>query len=184
MLDLDAQPDTEVSLVELAVGHWMYWMQFADADRDTFQKVLVPIDRTKETEMVLPKANKLLHSEGDGILLHVIRNNREVAAATGGNNRGSDLLGECRAEVMAYLTELAGRLGDDSKRWRCDVIEATSVAEGVATYAAREGVDFIVMNTHERKGLAKLTRRSIAKQIKQKTPVGARIFRSCDLAPR
>ncbi|PKB72561.1 MAG: hypothetical protein BZY75_06290 [SAR202 cluster bacterium Io17-Chloro-G7] len=64
------------------------------------------------------------------------------------------------------------------------MIEAASIADGVASYAARERVDFIVMNTHQRKGWAKLTRRSIAKEIKRKVPVGVRIFQSRDLAPR
>ena len=38
-LDPDEQPDTEVNLVELAVGHWLYWCHstLATTLRDTFQ---------------------------------------------------------------------------------------------------------------------------------------------------
>ena len=182
MLDLDRHPNTEVSLVELAVSQWFYWVEFAGADRDKYQKVLVPLDMTEEAERVLPKAEELLHSNGEGVLLHVIKTNSEAAAKTGRIQRGFGGRDSDRAKTMQYLTELAGQLNADSNRWQCDVIEAPSVADGVASYATGEGVDVIAMSVHERKGLAKLTRRSIAKEIKQKAPVDVRIFPSSELA--
>ena len=89
-----------------------------------------------------------------------------------------------RSEVIEYLTGLVSRVNTDSTRWLCRVIEAPSVADGMVGYAAREDVDIIVMYVHERKGVAKLTRRSIAKEVKQKSLVAVRFFRACELAFR
>ena len=183
MKDLDLQPEREVSLVELAVGQWVYLMQFAETTRDSYRKLLVPMDLSEDAERVLPQAAKLLRSEGEGILLHVIQPNDDTATdgpiPHGLNHRGWD-----RSEVMEYLTGLVGRIKADSTRWRCRVIEAPSVAVGIVGYAAREDVDIIVMYVHERKGLANLTRRSITKEVKQKAPVAVRFFRACELAFR
>ena len=181
MLDVDVDQDREFSLVELAVGQWIYWTQFADASRDTYQKVLLPLDRTQEAEGVFYQADKLLRSEGEGVLLHVIQANRSAPEFAGAVPQEHD---GHRAEAMQYLMELAGRLGTDSDRWRCEVIEAPSIVEGVVSYAAREGVDIIAMNDRQRTGLAKLTKRSIAKQIQRKAPVDVRIFRAGELALR
>ena len=41
MKDLDLQPEREVSLVELAVGQWVYLMRFAETTRDSYRKLLV-----------------------------------------------------------------------------------------------------------------------------------------------
>ena len=182
MGDLDAPLDTEVSLVELAVSHWMYWMQFASEDRNTFQKILVPIDRTKESQGVIHQADNLLRSEGEGILLHVIPDTATASAQEGSNSRGFDRRDGQRLEALEYLAGVVARLGEGSIRWRCDVVVAPSVADAVIGYAAREHVDIIVMNSHDRKGLAKLTKRSIAKEIQKRAPVQVRVFRSRELA--
>ena len=184
MLDLDKHPDTEVSLVELAVSQWFYWVEFAGPHSGIYQKILVPLDMTEEAARVLPEADKLLRSEGEGILLHVIQTNTDADTITGRIQRELDRQDVDHTEAMEYLTGLAGRVRTDSNRWRCDVIEAPSVADGVASYATRESVDVIVMNLQERKGLAKLIRRSIAKEIKQKAPVDVRVFRESVLALR
>ena len=174
MLELDAQQEPDVSLVELAVGQWIYWMQFAYANSDTYQRVLVPLDRTEGAERVLSQADKLLRPEGEGILLHVI-------PAEGKRTAKYDL---DLAEALEYLGGAVARLGRGDNRWRCDAIEAASVADGVIGYAERENVDIIVMNVHDRKGLARLTRRSVAREIKQRSPVDVRLFRSRELALR
>ena len=178
MLDLNTDQDRELSLVELAVGQWIYWMKFADTYSDTYQNILLPLDLTKEAEQILPEADKLLRSEGEGILLYVLPPNSDLSK-TGDPVPRQGQRDHCdRGQAMEYLKELASRFGADTGRWRCEVIEAPSIVEGVVNYADREGVDIIVMNEQQRKGLARLTKRSIAKQIKQKVPMDVRIFRS------
>jgi len=173
-LGLDAQQETEVSLVDLFLDHWFYWMQFAVSKRGAHQKVLVPLDGTALAERVLAEADKLLDSEGEGILLHVIPTKGTAPAA-------SDFVSYNRSSAMQYLTEVAGQLGKGSGRWRCHVIEAPSVADAVSSYAAQEGVDLIAIKTQERKGLAKLTKPSIARKIQRRAPVEVKVFRSGEL---
>ena len=43
-------------------------------------------------------------------------------------------------------------------------------------YARREGVDLIAMYTHDRKGLARLIKGSIANEVKQSAPIEVRVF--------
>ena len=132
MWDLDAQPDQEVSLVELAVGHWLYWMQFAEANDRTYHRVLVPLDQTGEAERVLSRAEKLLASEGEGILLHIIPTEGPGSASGERVRRGVGADRQDRAQAMNYLQGVASSIEDRSNRWRCDVIESPSVADGVA----------------------------------------------------
>ena len=171
---LDAEQETDVSLMELFLDHWVYWMQVANSRIDVHQKVLVPLDGTALAEKVLAQADKLLDSAGEGILLHVIPTKGPVPAA-------SDFVSHNRGSAMEYLTEVAGQLGKGSGRWRCHVIEAPSVADAISSYAAREGVDLIAIKTQERKGLARLTKPSIARKIQRRAPVEVKVFRPCEL---
>ena len=178
----EAQQETDLSLVELAVGHWLYWMQFAGTNSDTYQRVLVPLDMKEETERVLPQADRLLSSVGEGILLHVITTDSIAPTGGGAARLSGDQTEVVRSGAVEYLQRLVDRLEDGCGRWRCEVVRATSVAEGVVAYAVREKVDLIAMHSGQRKGFAKLTRRSTAKTVQQRTPMEVRIFRSAELA--
>ena len=170
----DAQQETEVSLVDLFLDHWVHWMQVASSMKDARQKVLVPLDGTAMAARVLVRADKLLDYGGEGILLHVIPTKGKAPAS-------SDCIPFDRSSAMEYLTEIAGQLGQGSGRWRCQVIEAPSIADAISSYAAREGVDLIAIKTQERKGLAKLTKPSIARKIQQRSTVEVKVFRSSEL---
>ena len=65
--------------------------------------------------------------------------------------------------------------------WRCGVVEADSVAQGIADFAAREEVDLIAMYTHDRKGLAKLIRGSITEKVQKRAPVDVWVFKPKEL---
>lgn len=157
MRNQDVHPQDEVSLVELTIDHWSYLLQFVSAYRSTYLKVLVPMDLLAESEGVLPLADELLRPEGQGILLHVITKGSTPGAIFGQSRQEHNSQDWNRFEASDYLTKLVERLGYVATRWRCDVISAASVANGVINFASREAVDAIVMNTHDRNGLAKLT---------------------------
>lgn len=181
MWDHEVLAEEQVSLVELAVDHWMYLMKFASAYAG-YRKVLVPTDLTAESEGILPLADELLHPEGEGVLLHVIPS-VPVAGAVGKPKSGESSNDDWnRNHASERMTRLVDRLGYDANRWRCEVISAPSVAHGVISFASRESVNVIVMNTHERKGMAKLTKRSISKEVQQKAPVEVKVFRTRELA--
>jgi nucleotide-binding universal stress UspA family protein len=179
---MDKGPQEEVSLVELAVGYWLYWMQLGNPGGVTHRRVLVPMDRTKEAEGVVPIVQNLLATEGAVILLHVITPSSSGPVPDGfappeaGRGEAS-----CR-DAMEYLEGVVRRLGPAAHRWRCDVIFASSVADGIANYAAHEKVDLIAMYTHDRKGLAKLIKASIAKKVQGRAQVEVQVFRPRELA--
>ena len=61
---------------------------------------------------------------------------------------------------------------------------ADSVAEGIASFAMREGVDIVAMYTHDRKGIAKLIKNSIAEKVQKSGPVEVRVLRPRELVSR
>ncbi len=143
-------------------------------------KILVPLDGSAEAEKVLGLAQRFMPPGGRGILLRVFPT--EKAKKGGGrSNRGRHRQGARRAAAMGYLRCVAGHLIDAPGIWRCEVVECDSVAEGIADFAAREHVNLIAMYTHDRKGLAKLIRGSIAQKVQERAPVDVRVFKPKDL---
>ena len=55
--------------------------------------------------------------------------------------------------------------------WRCEVVVADSVAEGIASFAMREGVDIVAMYTHDRKEIAKLIKKASPRRSKKAGPL-------------
>ena len=84
---------------------------------------------------------------------------------------------------MVHLRGIANKSGDGAGRWRCEVVVSSSVADGIADIARREEVDLIVMYTHERKGLSKLIKGSIAEKVRKRPATEVRLFRSRELTP-
>jgi nucleotide-binding universal stress UspA family protein len=179
---MEKHPQEEVSLVELAVGYSLHWMQLANPGGVAHRRVLVPMDKTREAEGVVPIVQDLLARKGDVILLHVITPSSSGSAANE-SARPEAGPGEasCR-EAMEYLEGVVRRLGPAAHQWQCDVIFASSVADGIANYAAQEKVDLIAMYTHDRKGLAKLISASVAKKVQGRAQVEVMVFRPQELA--
>jgi len=48
----------------------------------------------------------------------------------------------------------------------------------------REGVDIVAMYTHDRKGIAKLIKKSIAEKVQKSGPVEVRVLRPRELVSR
>jgi nucleotide-binding universal stress UspA family protein len=75
---------------------------------------------------------------------------------------------EAREKAMAYLRRLAGQFGDGSRQWSCVVSVSSSLPHEIVGFALRESVDLIAMYTHDRKGLAKLVKGSVADKVQKK----------------
>jgi len=148
-----------------------------------YNKILVPLDKSSEAEDVLPMAQELLNPEGEGILLHVIP---RCKSRESNNDPGSIQSREQvrRNKTMGYLLCARSYLVETMGRWRCEVVVADSVAEGIASFAMREGVDIVAMYTHDRKGIAKLIRKSIAEKVQKSGPVEVRVLRPRELVSR
>ena len=150
---------------------------------EPYRKILVPLDRSTGAEGAISMAQQLLRPDGQGILLHVLRSGKSVESA-GTLSPTARPRDARRAKAMGYLRCAKDYLLEPSGRWRCEVVEADSVADGIAEFAMKEGVDLIAMYTNDRKGLAGVIRKSIAAQVQQQGTVEVRVTRPREMAAR
>jgi nucleotide-binding universal stress UspA family protein len=81
-----------------------------------------------------------------------------------------------RVKAIDYLREVIHRLGGSPGQWYYEAVVGESVPEGIASVADREEVEVIAMYTHDRTGLVKLIRGSVAEKVKQKVPIEVKVF--------
>ena len=150
---------------------------------EPYRKILVPLDRSAGAEGAIFMAQQLLSPDGEGILLHVVR--RGKAAESERNLSSTAPRRDARrAKARGYLRCAQNYLLEATGRWRCEVVEADSVADGIAEFAMKEGVDLIAMYTNDRKGLAGMIRKSIAAKVQQQSSVEVRVLRPREMAIR
>ena len=145
-----------------------------------YQNVLVPLDRSVESEGVLDVIPDLVSSDGQATLLSVIPPGRtrslgELVVL------GTQQEEEDRARAMAYLNRIANRLRESSVEANTAVVVHDSVASAIVAYANRNSVDLISMFTHDRRGLAKLVKGSVAREVERRAVMPVRVFRPEDL---
>ena len=150
-----------------------------------YRKVLVPLDGSRESEAVLPQLQGELAGDAEVILLKVIP--PRTTHILGGGYVGYVILGSQleesdRLEAITYLSGVTRNEGGASGGWRCEVMMSSTVAQGIMDVAMREEVDLIAMYTHDRKGLARLFRGSVASEVQRTAPCEIRVFTPSDVA--
>ena len=146
-----------------------------------YTKVLVPLDGSGEAEAVLPKIRGELAPDGEVILLRVIAPAR--SHVVGGHLLSADQLIENeRSRAMTYLKRVIDKLEGDIERWRREVAVRKSVAEAIADFARQEEADLIAMYTHDRKGLARLIKGSVAREVQRMAETEVKNYGPRDLA--
>ena len=145
-----------------------------------YQKVLVPLDQKEESESVIERLPDLVAPDGNALLLTVI---------PPGRTRAVDalvLLGSQQEEdtqdAMAYLRQVANKLNGKSVRSTCWVTVQASAATGIIGFANHQKTDLISMYSHDRKGLAKLIRGRVAKEVERKASCPVLVLGPSDLA--
>ena len=145
-----------------------------------YQKVLAPLDGSKESEGVLSRFKQELAPDGEVILLMVIPPRKTQALGGGHVILGSQREEAERAYALNYLRHAARQEGEAPGQWRCEVIIAGSVGAGIVDFATWEGADLIAMYTHDRKGLARLFKGSIASDVQRTATTEVRLFTPSD----
>ena len=140
-----------------------------------FEKILVPLDLSKESASVLPMVQEYLAPGGEGILLHIIPPGRTRYLGEF-VTLGIQIEEEVRSRAKVYLKGIVSQILEGSGSWRYEVVVSDSVADGIADFARREEVDLIAMYTHDRKGLAKLIKGSIAEKVQKRAASEVQIF--------
>ena len=165
---------------ELARGGWKTLLM----EPDMYRKVLVPLDRSiEETGGVLAIAKDLLVPEGEGILLHIIPPGVPITVGLF-TVPAKQVEEDERRRAMGYLSYFANQLSQVSGRWRCEVAVSASVADEIVDTAAREEVDLIAMYTHDREGIDRLIKGSIAEKVKERAHTEVRVIRPYEMVAR
>ena len=145
-----------------------------------YQKVLIPLDGSKEAEEVFPLVQNELTDDGEVILVQVIPPARTQKIGDhiilASQQEEAD-----RSEAMAYLRSLARQQDWSADNWRLEVEVANSVADGIVRLADRAAVDLIAMYTHDRKLLARHVKRSIAREVQRRSSTEVRVFGAREL---
>ena len=147
------------------------------------RRVLIPLDGSKESEGVWPAVREEVDPEALVILMRVIR--PHLARVVGGLQVVDRQLEEKESEdTLAYLRRVTRDLGGDPDRWdrwRCTVVMADSVAQGIVESAQQYEVDLIAMYSHDRKGLARLINRAVAAEVQRRAPMAVRVLEAGSL---
>ena len=145
-----------------------------------YQNVLVPLDRSVESEGILDVVPELVNEGGQATLLTVIPPGRtkslgELVVL------GTQQEEEDRSCALAYLNRIANRLRESSVEASSAVVVNDSVPAAIVAYANRNSVDLISMFTHDRRGLARLVKGSVAREVERRAVMPVRVFRPEDL---
>lgn len=152
----------------------------------TYTKILVPLDGSELAAQALPRAEELARETGAQlILLRVLETSTSFLTAlptAGGPGMGSGT-GLNTIGVVAINRDDAGhqQILDDAKESLDDLaaslrhrkvaaeaeIDTGDPATQIVDYAATHAVDLIVMSSHGRTGLARLTHGSVASKVRQ-----------------
>ncbi|MYC30272.1 MAG: cyclic nucleotide-binding domain-containing protein [Chloroflexi bacterium] len=148
-----------------------------------YQKILIPLDGSKEAEDVFPLVKGEVAEDGEVILAQIVAPARTQKIGEhiilASQQEETD-----RAEAMGYLRSLVRQQDSDRDNWRLQVEIASSVADGILYLAERESVDLIAMYTHDRKLLARHIKRSIAREVQRRAATEVRIFGTRELEER
>jgi nucleotide-binding universal stress UspA family protein len=145
------------------------------------RKVLVPLDGSGESEKVLALLREQGGARGEVVLFRVVPPGKTIMAGGQILDSSQEEASE-RAEALSYLHGVRDRHGGDPARWRCEVAIHKSIAQAILDYSMREGVQTIAMYTHDRKGLARLLKGSIASDVSRRAAIEVRVFKPRDLA--
>ncbi len=143
-------------------------------------KILIPLDGTRESEQALQPAARELAADGEAILLKVVLPAK--AQTIGTQVIPGEQIDEIElSKAISYLKTLTNQLDGRPYRWRYETIIARSVPEGILDVASRENVDLIVMCSHDRKGLSRLMKKSVSKDVERKARVDVKVFKPGEL---
>ena len=145
-----------------------------------YQKILIPLDKTKDSAAVLPRIQRLVDPGGEVILLHIIPLG---LGTTTGYGAGSDAQRRRQEQMqaMAYLEGIVAGIEENQERYRCVVEASKSPSNGIVDCAAKENADLIAMLTHDRKGLSKLLKGSVAEKVKRLASMEVLVVKPSDL---
>lgn len=134
-----------------------------------YKKIMVPLDGSKLAECVLPHVESIARGCGVGEVVFIRAVEPFHLGATGPGFAFSEkemkqFDVENRTDAKAYLDKVVSQLQLDKTRVQTQVV-AGKIAESLAEYASKNGVDLIVIATHGFSGISRWVWGSVADRI-------------------
>ncbi len=156
-----------------------------------YAKIMVPLDGSQLAECVLPHVETIANSLSakQVILVRVVNPIHlpaSVPAAGDFGFREQDRLqleDHRRSAAEAYLKEVGAQLKIGATDLSHTVIEG-KVADGLADYAVKHGVDLIVMASHGRSGVSRWIMGSVAEKMVRSSCVPVLMVRAPGCEPK
>lgn len=144
-----------------------------------FRRILVPLDGSRRAEAVLPHAQALARlMDGELVLLRVVLPRAELGhAALDPALPLESLEQEARDEAMAYLREIARRIGEEGTPAVVRVVHSRQVALAILDQVGALDADAIAMATRGRGGFTRLVLGSTADKVLRATSVPLLLIR-------
>jgi nucleotide-binding universal stress UspA family protein len=149
-----------------------------------YKRAVVPLDGSEEAEAALRFLPDLLASDSEVVLVRV------VPPAKTQVFEGYTILSSQQDEVEisraeAYLRTAGLSLpGALAERCQYAAVINSSVTDAIVQVASEREADVIVMFTHNRKGLARIVKGSIARQVQKNTDKEVKLYNFDDIVSR
>lgn len=156
---------------EAQTAQWLPFPQvattkYAEGGKKMYEKILVPLDGSKESECIIDHVRAIAKSCGvpEVVLLRVVEPFTPSSINYLGEATARNAEQKTKAAAEEYLSYVA-----DGVRAHCGGVK-TAVLEGdpasvILDYAAKNGVDLIAMSTRGAAGLAKWTVGSVTERV-------------------
>ncbi len=135
-----------------------------------FERVLVPLDGSDESEQIIPYAADLAHAAGASLdLLRVVDTSNSALSNHADGHAFTQVVGILRSEAESYLSavESSGEL--NSVRVN-KIVEEGAAAAVIAELAGRHTGTVVAIATHGKTGLGRLFSGSVADEVLRATP--------------
>jgi nucleotide-binding universal stress UspA family protein len=124
----------------------------------SFERLLVPIDGSSQSEAILPEAVAWVRAFGFGLWLAQMIESGPSAAV------GADI------QEDSYLRGQARALADQGVKAEWDVLHGTDAAHAIVDYVKAQDMSLLALGTHGRGGWARLAIGSTAAQVVHDSP--------------
>jgi nucleotide-binding universal stress UspA family protein len=124
-------------------------------------RILIPLDGTPECEKPIPLAQQLASAMAAEVYL------LRVVEVKGGFNplRSDPDMMRMMDDATSYLSDVASRFELPADRTRRVVREALNAATEIVAFAEIEGIDLVMMASHRRSWLGRLTQGSVCNEV-------------------
>jgi nucleotide-binding universal stress UspA family protein len=151
-----------------------------------YKKILVPLDGSKLAECVLPHVEALV--KGGQVQEVVLARVHEPFRGVGGTDfvlserEIARIESEQIAAAEKYLKEVVNQVRLDGLKPRAELLRGT-IPETLGEYAAKNGVDLIIIATHGRSGVSRWVWGSVADRILRSSCVPVLMVRAPGCVP-